>query len=96
MKRVLCGVAATLLAVGALVVAPAWPAAAAPTIVLSPHGTMTIQQAVHTLSNGGTIELRGGSYAQRVTFRGSAQHHAAALPRSACRTGRTAADAPAR
>jgi hypothetical protein len=69
MKRVLCGIAATLLAVGALGVAPAWPASAATTIVLSPHGTMTIQQAVHTLSNGGTIELRGGSYAQRVTFR---------------------------
>ncbi len=43
------------------------------TIVLTPHGTVThpASQAVHKIANGGTIELRGGSYAQRVTFRGA-------------------------
>ena len=71
MKRLVGGLAATMLAIATLVVVPSWPAAAARTLVLTPHGDMTIQQAVRALSNGGTIELRGGTYSQRVTFRGA-------------------------
>lgn len=43
-------------------------AAAGRTIVVSPGGPMTIQQAVNRLGHGGTVELTAGRYHQRVRF----------------------------
>lgn len=73
MKRAIGAVSAALLAAAAAVALAPQAQATERTIVVSPHGHVTLQEAVNTLKHhgGGTVLLRGGHYHQRVAVVGA-------------------------